>query len=421
LTEPSSAQSSPTPKAFAALYHPGFRPYVISSAMVMMADSIEHVISYWMLFQKFHSPALAGFAVISHWLPFLFFSVYSGALADRFDPRRIIQIGMAMFMLASLTWGVLFVTDTLQTWHAVIILTLHGFAGVAWAPSAQLILHRISGGGPSLQSAVRLFAMSRTLGLLMGPAVGGAIMIAIGPKLGIFLNVLFYLPLTFWLRNGAPASQAAAKAPARPGLGDIIATLRDLAGDRIVLPLTLVAGAASLLVGNAHQAQMPQFAQDLGHGEAGFYYSALLAANATGALIAGIILESRGGFLLRPQSVFVGVMLWCCCMAGFAASTAYPLSLLLLFCAGFLDMSYNSSAQTLVQINAPPAIRGRVIGLYNMFSMGGKAFAGFTVGVGGSLIGIHWSLALSAAALFTVAGSLYAFGPRLAPAAEAGD
>src|SRR6185312_16722826 len=117
---------------------------------------------------------------------------------------------------------------------------------------------------------------------------------------------------------------------------------------------------------------------------------------------------------------FLGVMLWCCCMGGFAASSIYPLALLLLFCAGFLDMSYNSSAQTLVQLNAPSAIRGRVIGLYNMFSMGGKAFAGFTVGVGGSLIGIHWSLALSAAALFTVAGSLYAFGPRPATA-EAGD
>jgi hypothetical protein len=41
------------------------------------------VISYWLLFQKFHSPVLAGFAVISHWTPFLFFSVYFGALADQ--------------------------------------------------------------------------------------------------------------------------------------------------------------------------------------------------------------------------------------------------------------------------------------------------------------------------------------------------
>ena len=110
----------------------------------MMADSIEHVISYWIMFQKFHSPALGGFAVLSHWLPFLFLSVWSGALADRFDPRRIIQMGMLFFMAASLGWGVLFLTDTLEMWHAAALLVIHGFAGVLWTPASQL---RLEGAG----------------------------------------------------------------------------------------------------------------------------------------------------------------------------------------------------------------------------------------------------------------------------------
>ncbi|MET0676458.1 MAG: MFS transporter, partial [Bradyrhizobium sp.] len=63
-------------------YRAQFGAYVLA----MMADNVEHVISYWVVFQKFHSPALAGFAVLSHWLPFLFFSVAVGGLADRFDP-----------------------------------------------------------------------------------------------------------------------------------------------------------------------------------------------------------------------------------------------------------------------------------------------------------------------------------------------
>ena len=65
-------------------------------------------------------------------------------------------------------------------------------------------------------------------------------------------------------------------------------------------------------------------------------------------------------------------------------------------------------AQTLVQMNAPIHIRGRVIGLYNMASLGLRAFAGVTVGLMGSLIGIHWSLALSAAALFVLTAGLLA-------------
>src|SRR5260370_42349046 len=113
------------------------------TATGMLADNIEHVISFWVIFQKFHSPALGGFAVISHWVPYLLFSVYSGALADRFDPRRIIQLGMLIFMSVSLAWGVLFVTDALQEWHARILLTIHGLAGVLWGPASQLLLHDI--------------------------------------------------------------------------------------------------------------------------------------------------------------------------------------------------------------------------------------------------------------------------------------
>ena len=172
-TTPSRSPQTEAPRAFAALRHPDYRFYLIGSTLAMMADSIEHVISYWMIFEKFHSPALGGYAVISHWLPFLLFSIYSGALADRFDPRRIIQIGMVLFMLCSLAWGVLFLTDTLEIWHAVVILTVHGIAGVLWAPASQLLIHDIVG-REQLHSAVRLMAMSRVLGLLGGPAVGGA-------------------------------------------------------------------------------------------------------------------------------------------------------------------------------------------------------------------------------------------------------
>ena len=75
-------------------------------------------------------PTLAGFAVISHWVPFLLFSVSAGALAERYDPRRIIQLGMVLYMLCSLVWGVLFFADRLEIWHAVAILSVHGIAGV---------------------------------------------------------------------------------------------------------------------------------------------------------------------------------------------------------------------------------------------------------------------------------------------------
>ena len=378
-------------------------------ALAMMADNIEHVISYWMVFQKFHSPALAGFAVISHWLPFLLFSVASGALADRYDPRRIIQAGMALFIAASLGWGYFFVTDSLQMWHAMVLLVIHGCAGVLWQTSSQMLLHDIVGTA-LLPSAVRLNATARYLGVLVGPAVGGVIMLALGPSLGILLNVCFYLPLVLWLWK-APYGPRFRKDPAPPkrairGFADIMQTARDIAGNRMIVSMILLAGGASFFVGNAYHAQMPGFATELGHGDPGMAYSSLLAADAAGAMLAGVVLEGRGLLRADPRTAIILAMLWCTALLSFAAVQTYPVALLLLFVAGFLELAFNAMTMTLVQLNAPAESRGRVIGLFNMASLGLRAFSGVTVGLAGSMIGIHWSLGISAVVVLGITTAL---------------
>ena len=414
MTETVSAgvAAPPARRSFAALRHKGFRAQFITYVLAMMADNIEHVISYWVVFQKFHSPALGGFAIVSHWLPFLLFSVASGALAERFDPRRVIQAGMALFILASLAWGYFFVTDTLQMWQAMVILVIHGCAGVLWQTPNQMLLFDVVG-PKDLESAVRLNAMARYLGVLVGPAVGGAILLALGPAHGIMLNTIFYLPLVLWLIKapyGPRFRAAAAAAPRRAvrGLADIIHTMRDVRQHSVIVSMTLLAGAASFFVGNAYSSQMPGFAADLGHGDPGISYSMLLAADAAGGLLAGLALEGRGLLPPRPRTAIILALLWCAALALFALSRNYVLALGFLFAAGFLELSFNAMAQSLVQLNAPLDMRGRVIGLFNMASLGLRAFSGLSVGLVGSVIGIHWSLALSALATMVVAGGLLA-------------
>jgi MFS family permease len=399
----------PAKQSFAALRHAGFRAAFVTGMLAMMADNIEHVISYWVVFQKFQSPVLAGFAVVSHWVPFLLFSVAVGAFADRLDPRRIIQCGMALFITASLGWGYFFITDSLQMWHAMVLLVIHGCAGVLWASPNQVLIYDIVGPA-DLSSAVRLNATSRYLGVLVGPAVGGAILVGLGPSLGILLNTLFYLPLVLWLVN-APYGPRFRKGPPPPrravrGLSDIVQTARDIAGHRVIVSMTLLSGCAALFVGNAYSAQMPGFAQDLGHGDPGVAYSTLLAADAAGAFLAGIVLESRGLLVAKPRTAIVLAALWASALIGFALSNVYVLALALLFAAGFCELAFNAMAQALVQLDAPTDMRGRVIGLFTMANLGLRAFSGLTVGLIGSAIGVHWSLAAAAVVVLAIAGAL---------------
>ena len=376
----------------------------------MMADNVEHVISYWVIFQKFHSPALGGFAVISHWVPFLLFAAFSGALADRFDARRLIQIGTFMLFIVSVGWGAMFLSDSVALWKAMVLLVVHGLAGVFWLPAGQVLIHQIVS-AEQLPSAVRLIATGRYLGFLAGPAVGAGLLLLLGPSYGILVNALIYLPLVVWLIN-APYGRAAADwrpvPPALSGFADIWSTMKIVARHPILLSMTVLVGAASFFVGNAYQAQMPGFARDLGHGRADLSYSALLAADAAGGLLGGLLLESRALLAPKARTVFILAMIWCAALLGFARSNIYALAISLLFVAGFVELAFNSMAQALVQMNAPAEIRGRVIGVFSMSAMGMRTFSGLSVGVLGASVGIHNSLGLSAAALFVIIAAMFA-------------
>jgi MFS family permease len=110
-------------------------------------------------------------------------------------------------------------------------------------------------------------------------------------------------------------------------------------------------------------------------------------------------------------------LVWAGCMLGFALSHQYALSLALLVGAGIANLTSQSTAQTLVQLLAPAEKRGRVVGVYTMASNGLRAGSGLSIGLVGGLIGIHWSLGLSALTLVTLVIGLLLYTQRAAAAA----
>ena len=409
-----AAPGPPPGTKFGALQHRDYRRYFALVLLSATADNIEHVISYWVIFQAFHSPMLAGFAVISHWVPFLLFSVYAGSLADRYDCRKLIQISQGLFALASLAWAVLFLTGTLRVWHAAAILLIHGAAGVIGLPASQLIVYDIVG-PERLPSAIRLNATSRYLAILFGPAVGGGLMLLLGPGQGLLANILIYVPFTLYLLRmpytGHRRDPGARRATGL-GLADIQRLLGEARADSRLLTMILLGGTTSFLVGNAFQAQMPEYAHHLGADEAGAWYSVLLAANAVGAIIGAVLLESSTFVTLSARAAILCALVWGVLMAVFPAAQNYPVAVLLLVLAGIFNVAFTSMAQTIVQLLAPPHLRGSMVGLFNTSMLGLRAGSGLTVGVLGALIGVQWSLTLSSAAVVLIAVGLLAVEAR---------
>jgi MFS family permease len=415
LAADTPAGTGVTVRKFAALRNPDCRPYLFGACLAMMADNIEHVITYWVLWQKFHSPALAGFEVISHWVPFLLFSVYFGSLADRFDCRKVIQAAQVLFMAVSAIWGVLFLTGSLHIWEACVLLVLHGMAGSLWTPAEQVMLHDFVG-DDELPSAVRLNATFRSLGILFGPVVGSALLLGLGPTAGIFVNIAFYLPLTLFMfrtrftghvRDGGVAR-------VRVGVRDSIRVLREVGSNHTLISMIILGGLGSFFIGASIQASMPIFAGDLDVGNSGVGYGILLFATGAGGVIGGVLLEATNRIQPTVRAAVISTAVYGAGTLIFAVTTNFEVAVTMLFIAGVANLASMSIGQTVVQLLAPPSYRGRIIGVYGMSANGLRAGSGFTVGLLGAQIGIHWSLGLSAAALIvgTAAAGVYALRDR---------
>jgi MFS family permease len=281
----------------------------------------------------------------------------------------------------------------------------HGLAGVIAQPSIQLIVHDIVG-AEHLASAIRLNAISRYLSMLVGPAIGGGLMLALGPGVALLVNVLLYVPLTLYLfrmrYTGHQGSDGSPR-PARLGLAEAGRLLAEVRSEPRIIRMILLAGATSFFVGTAFQAQMPEYAHHHGSEEADVWYSVLFGANAAGAVIGAIVLETVAILQGGVRGAIVCAAIWGAVMAVFPFVHGYAAAVALLVLAGVFNIAFTSMAQAVVQILAPPGLRGRVVGLFNTSMMGLRAGSGLTVGVLGAVIGVELSLTLSAVAVVLVA------------------
>ena len=151
---------------------------------------------------------------------------------------------------------------------------------------------------------------------------------------------------------------------------------------------------------------MPEYAHHHGSEEADVWYSVLFGANAAGAVIGALLLESVSVVQGGPRTAIVCAAIWGTVMAIFPLAHSYAAAVTLLVLGGIFNIAFASMAQALVQLLAPSRLRGRVVGLFNTSMLGLRAGSGVTVGIVGAVIGVERSLALSAAAVVAVAVGL---------------
>jgi MFS family permease len=384
---------------FAALAVPNYRLYISGQSISLIGTWMQMTAQSWLVYTLTHSAPALGLIVALQTLPVLVLGPYGGVIADRIDKRRLMIILQAMMGVQALILGLLTVTGNVHVWEIGVLAAFLGFNNAFENPARQSFMLELV--GPEyLRNAVSLNSTLVNLARVIGPAVAGLLIAAVGDGVCFLVNAVSFVPvvtslvrLDATLLNPSPP-QKRAKGQLREGLAYVRRT-PDLA-----VPLLMMAAVGCLAY--EFQVSLPYMASRALHsGSSGFGF--MTAAMGVGAVIGGLVVATRGRVGTLPivlSAIGFGVAL------GLAAlAPNLPLELLALGFVGVANISFMSMGNSTLQLGSAPEMRGRVMSLWFVAFQGSTPIGGPIVGAVMAAAGARAGLGLGAVTCFVAAAA----------------
>jgi MFS family permease len=348
-------------KTFTSLSHRNYRYLWFGTVFMSAGQWIQQVTLGWIVYDLTGSSVLLGVLNGLRALPFLVASPIAGVFADRMD-RRQLMLGCECFLaLLTLLMGVVVASGKLAVWH---LFTFTLLTGIAWAfvdPIRQSLVPVLVPKA-DLMNAVALNSAAFNMTKVIGPSLGGLLIVAFGAAGNFFVQAAAYaLVLLIVYRMVVPATPGEARRTSP--LANLKEGLSYVWSNPIVFAL-MTAALVPRVFALPFQTLMPVFQKDvLQVGPEGL--GMLLAAPGLGALLAGLALATLSSRIKR-QGVFmlVSLVVLGFLMILFSWTRSFPLSLLTLVCQGVFQIFYMATTHTMIQLIVPDRLRGRVMSIY---------------------------------------------------------
>jgi MFS family permease len=344
---------------FAALRHRNFRLLWMASLLSSTARWADLVVVGWLTLELTDSPLMVGIVAGSKMAGYIA-APFMGVVVDRMDRRLLLIIAAAVNLAVTAIMLLLFVSGCLALWH-VIALALA--SSLTWAldnPARNALVPDLVE-KENLTNAIALNAVAVEITVVVGPALGGLLIPAVGMGgaysliLGIFLMDVVVL---LRMQSAKQSTQVAHESPAK----SLIGGLKYVRGNHTVLVLLVIAFLLNLLAAPYRYSFLPLFARYiLDAGPTG--YGMLTAMAGVGALVAGLWVVSLGNVKGKGRLLVWGSLAWPVSLLLFAVSTWYTLSLAFVFIAGLAQAITWTVIATLILSNTTQSMRGRVMGL----------------------------------------------------------
>jgi len=336
----------------------------------------------------------------------------AGALADRYDRVRLLVVACSWAAGAVAVVAGLATAGLLPYWALVVA----GFAiGIAQSPSQparmSLVLDLV--GRENLSNANALNSMALNSTQVIGPALGGAMIAAIGAPAALWVSTAWYalsLVLLLPLRRVRTRTVAAAH-PATSVLGMVAGGFRAVAGNRLAVAVLLVTLAANVFLWPVYQSFMPVFAaESFGLDAAGL--GALLTCAGIGGLVGSLVIATLGDFRSKGALFVLGTTVWGLAWAAFSLVTTPAAAFVLMGVIGLSGAAFGVLQTTLLLLTTEPAVHGRALGLQEL-AIGVMPAAALTIGAVAEHVGVPRTTLGASLALVVVLGVLMLAVPDL--------
>jgi MFS family permease len=384
--------------AFPALESPVYRRYLLAGVFATIGAFMGQTAQGWLVLELTNSPGLLGLAGAAFGLPTLFLALFAGVLADRVDRRRLLVWTYTAAALFAFVLALLTTLGWVEYWHVLVIAALAGLTFTIQQPANQAIVSTIVD-RQAIGNAVALNSAQYNLLRIIAPALAGLFIAAGALELGFWANALaFAIVAIIFARLRIPSTRQADRAQAALWL-DLQDGVRYLASNRVLATIVLLPAVPALLVLN-YLTFIPVYARDIlqiGPEGIGLLTGAIGIGALTGALSLATLRPSGGsGRLILGAMVIVGLSL-----TTFAVSRNVVLSMLALVLIGMFQVQFYSTTNVLIQVLVPVRLRGRVLSLYLLTSIGLIPIANVVGGSIAEAVGVE--AVLAAGGILTIA------------------
>jgi MFS family permease len=386
---PVVAGRAPWSDTFSSLRVPNFRLFSISNILAMSGTWMQRIAQDWLVLTLSHSVTAVGITVAAQFTPMLVFGLYGGLIVDRYSKRMLLMLTQGVTGVLAVLLAVLALTGTIQVWHVWAIAFVVGLVTVVDNPTRQVLVNELVG-PRHLRNAISINSSVFQLGGLIGPAVAGILLEAVGAGWAFAINAVTCL-ITVLTLGALKKSTLIRSTPLPREKGQLAQGLRYIKGKPAIL-WSIVMVAILSVFALTMPVILASYANDTFKVGAGGYglFNTLVAA---GALTGGLLSTRRTRVRLR--TVILMAALWGLLQAlGSIMPNEFGFGITLI-ALGVANLLFITAANSLVQMSSNIGIRGRVMSVYVLVLLGGQAIGGPVMGWIVSSWGPHVGMAIS--------------------------